>query len=285
MKNQSYYRLPDNYSCNFAVTDRCLIVNCAGISVLPEPFQTRNPNGRQDEYLMYLYRGRLDVEAAGHSLTLRAGDLMLYPVGQAYSYRNAGEEEVIYFWIHFSGYAAENILKEAGIRVGEVYHPGKSEELVSCFEQLFQLFYLRKHFFELEAAAHLLIILSKTARRILRQSDAEIRSSAAKIRQSLDYLYRNYAEPVHLRELAELEHLSPSRYSAVFRQCMGMSPQNFLIMLRINNAADLICRTDLTVKQVAQAVGYEDPFYFSNLFKRKMGLSPIQYRQAQEHLE
>ena len=76
-----------------------------------------------------------------------------------------------------------------------------------------------------------------------------------------------------------MEHLSPSRYSAVFRGCMGVSPQGFLIGLRMKNAADLIRRTDLTITQVAQAVGYEDALYFSTLFRRKMGLPPSRYRE------
>ena len=59
---------------------------------------------------------------------------------------------------------------------------------------------------------------------------------------------------------------------------MGVSPQGFLIGLRIQNAADLLRRTDLSIVQVALAVGYEDPLYFSSLFHRKMGTSPSQYR-------
>ena len=131
----------------------------------------------------------------------------------------------------------------------------------------------------MEAAARLTMILSKAARRILRRTEEQSAPPAVRIRRSLEYLYRNYAEPVRLEQLAQLEHLSPSRYSAVFRQCMGMSPQHFLISLRIRNAADLMRRTDLSVKQIAQAVGYDDPFYFSSLFKQKTGLSPSCYQK------
>ena len=84
---------------------------------------------------------------------------------------------------------------------------------------------------------------------------------------------------MRLEDLARMEHLSPSRYSAVFRSCMGVSPQGFLTYLRIKNAADLLCRTDLSMAQVAQAVGYDDPLYFSALFRRKMGMAPSRYRE------
>ncbi len=76
-----------------------------------------------------------------------------------------------------------------------------------------------------------------------------------------------------------MEHLSPSRYSALFRSCMGISPQGFLIRLRIQNAANLICQTDLQIGEIAKAVGYEDPLYFSTLFHKKTGFSPREYRE------
>ena len=120
-------------------------------------------------------------------------------------------------------------------------------------------------------------LLARLARWSRQPRDAN--AGMRRIRASLEYLYRNYALPVRLEDLAEIEHLSPSRYSAVFRASVGISPQNFLIGLRIKNAADLIRRTDLSISQIARVVGYEDPLYFSRLFCRKMGLSPIQYRE------
>lgn len=279
MKNQSYYRLAGDDSCNIAVLDRFLTVNCTGVCVLPDPFSNANPSGRRDFYLMYLYSGELEAAAAGQQYTLREGDLLVYPAGKPYRYRKKDSDEMIYFWAHFSGYGAEELLRESGIEPGRVFHPGKSEELAACFERLFEPFFLRKKFFEMEAAAQLIMILSKAARRILRRTEEQSAPPAVRIRRSLEYLYRNYAEPVRLEQLAQLEHLSPSRYSAVFRQCMGMSPQHFLISLRIRNAADLMRRTDLSVKQIAQAVGYDDPFYFSSLFKQKTSFSPSAYQQ------
>lgn len=279
MKNQSYYRLPGDDSCDIAVLDRFLMVNCTGVCVLPNPFVNDNPSGRRDFYLMYLYSGELEAAAAGQQYSLQAGDLLVYPAGKPYRYQKKDSGEMIYFWAHFSGYGAEELLRESGIEPGKVFHPGKSEELAACFERLFEPFFLRKKYFEMESAAQLTVILSKAARRILRRMDTENVPPAVRIWRSLEYLYRNYAEPVRLDQLAQLEHLSPSRYSAVFRQCMGMSPQHFLISLRIRNAADLMRSTDLSVKQIAQAVGYDDPFYFSSLFKQKTGFSPSSYQQ------
>ena len=87
MKNQSYYRLAGDDSCNIAVLDRFLTVNCTGVCVLPDPFSNANPSGRRDFYLMYLYSGELEAAAAGRQYALREGDLLGYPAGKPYRYR------------------------------------------------------------------------------------------------------------------------------------------------------------------------------------------------------
>ncbi|MGI5855311.1 MAG: helix-turn-helix domain-containing protein [Candidatus Merdivicinus sp.] len=277
MHSQSYYRLINDNGCNFRVDDRLLMVNCTGVYVTKEPFSNFSRGGRHDFYFMYLDQGELEVTAAGMAHSLGEGEMLIYPPEQSYGYRKTGREPMRYYWAHFSGNGAEELLAECGLEAGTVYAPGNQEETALGFQEMFRCFYAREALFEMEAAGQLAALLAKMARWAKQEGGKG--PALQRIRKSLDYLYRNYAAPVRLEELAQMEHLSPSRYSAVFRGCMGVSPQGFLIGLRMKNAADLIRRTDLTITQVAQAVGYEDTLYFSTLFRRKMGLPPSRYRE------
>lgn len=278
MVNQSYYRLADNSGSNVEVLDKFLIVNCVGVYGLSTPFDSRNPYGRRDIYLMYLISGKMDIEINGNKCKLNAGDIALYPAFKPYHYTKTDDDDLQYYWLHFSGYGAEEMLSSCGFKQGFVYTIGIDDKVISSFQHMFQYFYSYDSLFEIEASAQLTKIFVQMARTLKSDSSVLLDKSTNRIRTSLGYLYCNYTKPITLSQLAELEYLSDSRYSAVFKQCMGISPQGFLINLRMKNAADLMRKTDLSIKQIAKIVGYDDPLYFSVLFKRKLGITPSQYQ-------
>ena len=63
----------------------------------------------------------------------------------------------------------------------------------------------------------------------------------------------------------------------IINKIMSMPPQHYLITLRLQIACDLLGNTDMNVRQIGISVGYDDPHFFSKLFMRYMGVSPIAY--------
>ncbi len=92
------------------------------------------------------------------------------------------------------------------------------------------------------------------------------------------YLEAHYAEPLSLEDLAARYGMSGQRFSYCFARAYQVRPMNLLIALRLEQAMRLL-QTDMSVKDVARAVGYEDPLYFSRLFKRHYGCSPTAARK------
>lgn len=85
--------------------------------------------------------------------------------------------------------------------------------------------------------------------------------------------------PVGRDELAELAHLSPSRFNTVFKTTMQQSPRAYIQKRRLQRAQQLLISTDLAIHEVAARVGHPDPFHFTRMFKRACGVNPSQYRQ------
>jgi transcriptional regulator GlxA family with amidase domain len=81
--------------------------------------------------------------------------------------------------------------------------------------------------------------------------------------------------------LAALANMSPSHYTALFKRRTGCAPIDFFIRLRMQHAREMLMGTSLNVKEVAAALGYEDPFYFSRVFKSVNQLAPSDYRAMQ----
>ena len=99
-----------------------------------------------------------------------------------------------------------------------------------------------------------------------------------RIAGAMDYLVRHLAEPVSLNDLAAACGLSVSRLAHLFRLQVGMTPQQFLESQRLHRARQLLELTPRPISAVATEVGYENPFYFTQRFKRATGLSPRDYR-------
>jgi AraC-like DNA-binding protein len=99
------------------------------------------------------------------------------------------------------------------------------------------------------------------------------------IRQVLGLMHGNLAHGWTLDELGQQVGLSRSALAERFRSALGDTPLNHLRTLRMQKALQLLADTRQTLEQVAQAVGYQDAFGFSKVFKRTTGLSPRQFRE------
>ncbi|MEK3733016.1 MULTISPECIES: AraC family transcriptional regulator [Paenibacillus] len=82
-----------------------------------------------------------------------------------------------------------------------------------------------------------------------------------------------------LRELADLTHLSPSRFSALFQQVVGTSPHHYLIQLRLTHAVHLLETTDHKIIEIAESCGFRNLSNFNRLFKLHIGASPSEVRE------
>ena len=87
--------------------------------------------------------------------------------------------------------------------------------------------------------------------------------------------------PITLDNIAQSTNLSTSFFSRKFRQDTGYAPIEYFNHLRIQKACQLLHFSDLRINEVAVSTGIDDPFYFSRLFKKQMGVSPAEYRKSE----
>ena len=98
----------------------------------------------------------------------------------------------------------------------------------------------------------------------------------------MEYLKAHYSEALSLDKLSQLVGYSPQYLSSLFSEEVGMSIQAFLQRMRIEEASRLLAHTELTMAEVASAVGYQDTRHFSKVFRRYLVISPKEYRKAAE---
>lgn len=92
------------------------------------------------------------------------------------------------------------------------------------------------------------------------------------------YVLKNYQKNISLNELSQTIYLSASYLSTYFKKQTGQTISDYMIMVRIEQAKQLLVESNNTVNQIAEQVGYSGYRYFSTLFKNITGVTPIQYR-------
>ena len=106
-------------------------------------------------------------------------------------------------------------------------------------------------------------------------SDGSVKYADAAMR----YIDEHYREDIKIDNIAKAQHISRKYLCAVFYKHMGMSTKEYLLSRRVEAASSMLLNTDMTVSEISAKVGYGDYTQLSRLFKKKMGMSPKQYRK------
>ncbi len=93
------------------------------------------------------------------------------------------------------------------------------------------------------------------------------------------FFEKNLHRKICLREAAEAVCLSPNGLIHRCKKQLGQTPMDYLIQMRLQRAEGLLCASDDSIGNIARLCGFENPYYFSNAFKKSRGLSPNGYRK------
>jgi transcriptional regulator GlxA family with amidase domain len=134
---------------------------------------------------------------------------------------------------------------------------------------------------------------SQAGNQVLSRNDAQRSAQDAppnhspgveKIAQSITYMMQHLDQPLQVATLAATVNVSPSHFFALFKRRIGSAPMDYFTRLRMQRACRSLERTSLSVKEIASELGYDDPFYFSRVFKSVNRMSPSDYRAAQREM-
>lgn len=252
-----------------------LIVNCCGKQV----FQTQDyfcnrKNGRLDYQIIYIHRGSGHFYLNNEWITLSAGNIVLYRPGipQYYSYYAKEKPEI--YWIHFTGNECENILKQYDIKNCYI---GERLYLKLLFQDIITELQLKKISYE-DIVLHNFYILLCFIHRSFYSISRPLDNDFSFDRLLLE-LNSKYANKWSVASMADYCKLSQSSFSHMFKDRMGMSPMHYLNYQRIEKAKDFLLSNSMTITNISRLVGFDDPHYFSRVFKKYTGASPQAYYQ------
>lgn len=111
-----------------------------------------------------------------------------------------------------------------------------------------------------------------------RNSDDLADESSPAVRRAIHFLEKNLHQKLTLHQIAGEAGYSPTYFTTIFRKETNYSPLSYFTHLKILKACEFLDYTRMKVKEISFQLGYSDPYYFTRDFKKKMGMSPRQYR-------
>ena len=257
-----------------------VVICCGEYRLKTRPFfQTVRPDGWQDYQLLYVAAGKAHFVFEGQEQVLSAGSLFLYRPGQAQHYWYRLEDQPDICWVHFTGSQAEPLLKKYNLfQQSPAMSVGTLPEIKQHFQLMIRELQLRRPYFEESLAALMNRLLLLAGRQ---QSDRTALHSGTqeKMEEAVAYFHAHFSQDLRVDAYARSLHISTAWFIHAFTRHTGQTPNQYLLSLRIASAQSLLEQTGDTVTEIAASVGYDNPLYFSRLFKKQTGLSPRQYRE------
>ena len=235
--------------------------------------------GRRDYQILYVANGKTHFWFDGKEEIVSAGHMVLYKPEEIQKYVYYLEDNPEVFWIHFTGSDVKNILAYHGISLDEhVFYCGVLPDYKVLFRKIIQELQLCRYGYEDYIASLFNDILLLVDRQQHEQKKAT-GNVQEQIERAAAYFNENYNTKISIDDYAESLHISTNWFIHNFKQYAGMSPAQYILSLRMVNAQSLLERTTYNIKEISEIVGYENPLYFSRVFKKEIGKSPAQYRK------
>ncbi len=219
--------------------------------------------------LIFFLEGKANIDAGEESMDVLGFDVLIYPPGLLHAEHLdlRHRQEIICLWVDTGptppyGHALK-LMDERGT-------------LRTLFEMVYAEFTANR-----PGAPELIATYLKAIFLQVRQHFSEpAREASSLVERSLGYIHEHYARDFDIDELAGQVAVSPSYLFRLFKKKMAVTPMHYRNMVRIDKAKLLLADQQLTVDDVAERVGFEDPKYFARVFRDLAGTTPSAYRRA-----
>ena len=261
-----------NFSPSLLAREHLLYVVCAGDFTYAPGYELSRSSF--DSYLMeIILEGRVNIETEGERLTARAGQAVLIDCNKPHRYHSDTGWHAL--WVHFDGAPAKGYFSLILRQNGRVFATHRLQEAHEALQGIFDMFHQGQPLSETRMALYLtqaLTALSESA------EPAIMSGGAGPINRAVELINRRVGEEPSVTELARMVGLSEYHFIRVFRQLMGVTPGQYIIISRMNHAKYLLKTTALSVGEIAAIAGYSSESMFTAAFRRTQGVTPTRYR-------
>jgi AraC-like DNA-binding protein len=231
--------------------------------------------------LEYVARGRGTLRLRGREHPLLPGRLFAYGPGIRHDIASDDREPLVKYFVDFAGTQATRLLQSCHLPPGRVALVFPPNALQPLFDELIHSG-LRATPTSIDLGLSLLRCLALKIAESRAPMEGPDSMAFATFQTCREHLQQHCLRLHTLEEAAAECHVNNAYLCRLFRRYEHQSPYQYLLRLKMNHAAELLTQPGALVKQVAETVGFSDPFHFSRAFKLVFGLSPDAFRLLRE---
>lgn len=232
----------------------------------------------RDHYLIhYVVSGSGILRCNGQEYTVSAGMLFIIFPSQVASYQADNNNPWQYNWVGFNGADARRLVKMTGLSKEQpVWQSDNPEETCALLRSIADASD-NTAAADAEMVGRLYLFLAHLIKCSRTRSVDDTHQTY--VDNALRYIQYNYASNIGVSDIAHYVGISRSQLYRAFLQDFGVSPHTYLQTYRINEACSLLRDPAYSVAEVAGSVGFNDPLYFSRVFKSIKGTTPSDYQK------
>lgn len=211
--------------------------------------------------------------------SIKPNQYFMLPKNTPHTYGSFGDNPWSIYWMHFDGRCVESLYERYAIN-SQVIEPVRCEsQHLQMFDKIYEIFNKG----QLEVQIEFANLLSKSfiSTFVYHRINENINSSKQDnlVGSITKFLNENLDRSLKTEDLVEKFNLSSSYLYSVFKNGTGSSIHNFFTLKKIQKACEYMNYTDKSIKEICFILGFQDPFYFSRVFKKHMGISPTKYKK------
>lgn len=235
-----------------------------------------------DDWLfLYCVGGCAYLKIDGVVSKVRPGDLIFLPKGTTHAYWADDENPWTVYWVHFTGRQIHEYIDELLAQPSpHLLSVGVRDELIQSFKSLLTFSArdndFRVFIYSANVLKQMLTFLSFAINTFSPGKETSGRLNMAAVHQYFEQQIDTFLD---LDRISSHFYMSKYHFAKTYKSLTGQSPISAFIHQKMKKAKHLLDSTDLSVKQIGAELGYPDPYYFSRVFKKSMGMSPKHFRE------
>lgn len=244
-----------------------------------DPSWFKSYNNADYTQIIFIEKGRIDFKFADHLFVGKQGDLIILDfksnIEAKFSINEPPEGISMCFSnLHINGKQKGYLMDSMDLPV--IHLQEEKNEIHNYFHAILREIELQYSGYQDVISSILQTVIIKITRHLKKANDLSVSPVYIIVKK---YIEENFRQELTLNELANLVYISPYHLSHVFKEEVGMPPIQYMIHCRIEEAKRLLKYSDLSVREIAEVIGYDNPNYFNLLFKKMTGNPPGKYRK------
>lgn len=229
-------------------------------------FISRNKTRNNDGFVLYT-KGQADYIFNGQTLCVKEGDVLYLPRNSSYNINIKQYSKYICIDFFFTA----SVVQRMGFVCRKV-----GTDIRSGFARAFHN-WMRNDIYRLPKAYGILYDIYSS---ILYTTSQKYTKSSEVFSKAVEIILQNYSdENFSVESICSQLGLSSVHVRRIFREKAYSSPLKYLNYVRCEKAKNMLVSSNLSIKEIAESIGFYDPFYFSRMFKKNIGISPAEYRK------